>query len=126
MEIMHKRLAERLADAVLDENTGLNKKKAVLFPRVNLMNIAASKGMLGLAMSSITGGNTGNLVIEPVAIEEDNLRKELVHGTLSKARYCSLDCFSCAEAECCAEVDWVWMRRTSATQRRPPTSKQTC
>lgn len=126
MEIMHKRLAERLADAVLDENTGLNKKKAVLFPRVNLMNIAASKGMLGLAMSSITGGNTGNLVIEPVAIEEDNLRKELVHGTLSKARYCSLDCSSCAEAEGCVEVDWVWMRRTSATQRRPLTSKQTC
>jgi hypothetical protein len=95
---MHKRVADQLADAVLDENTGLNKKKAaVAFPRVNMQTLVLQKpGKHGLlpGASLLTGAR-----IEPtlggadgggILAQEEGFKNDLVHGALSKARYANI------------------------------------
>jgi len=80
-EIMHKRVAERLADAVLDENTGLHKKKvAISFPRVNMQSLLKKKRRAG------GGREHGRSEDGTAIVEEQGLQKGLVHGALSKAR----------------------------------------
>lgn len=81
-EIMHKRVMERLADAVLDENTGLNKKKVgISFPRVNMQSLMKKKRRKDGA-----GREHGQSEDGAAIVEEQGLQKGLVHGALSKAR----------------------------------------
>jgi len=79
---MHKRVAERLSDAALDENTGLNKKKIISFPRVHMQSFARKKYNF-----SGSGGESGTGNGTDMVVEEEGFRSGMNSGALSKARY---------------------------------------
>ena len=86
VELMHKRVVERLADAVLDENTGLNKKKvAISFPRVNMQSLMKKKKGKTDGGANPADGENGDG--DTRIVEEEGLKKGLTSGALSKARF---------------------------------------